>query len=109
MGVIAEKFADDDGLVWPASVAPFQYYLVAIGEEGQRVADEIYAAHPDEILYDDRDLRIGTKFADADLIGLPKRIVISDKTLATGSAELTDRKTHTSNLVKLSDLQFGTC
>lgn len=103
MGVIAEKYADDKGLVWPELVAPYKYYLIAIGEEGAKRAEEFYAGREEEILYDDRDLRPGEKFANADLIGLPHRIVISDKTLAEDSIELTNRQTGESKLVNLSE------
>ncbi len=105
MGVIAEKFADEKGLVWPEEVAPYKYYLVGIGENGMMEAENFYKEHEDITLFDDRDARPGEKFADADLIGLPYRIVISDKTLAEGAVELTDRKTGESKLVKLSEIQ----
>ncbi|MBO7561115.1 prolyl-tRNA synthetase [Candidatus Saccharibacteria bacterium] len=104
MGVIAEKFCDDKGLVWPENVAPYKYYLVAIGDQGSTKAEELYKGHEESILFDDRDARPGEKFADADLMGIPYRVVISDKTLAENSAEITNRKTGESKLVKLSDL-----
>lgn len=103
MGVIAEKFADDKGLVWPANVAPFTYHLVGIGEEGMKKAEEFYRGHEDEILFDDRDIRPGEKFADAELIGIPTRIVISDRSLQNEEMEVTDRKTGTSQMMKLAD------
>ncbi len=104
MGVIVEKYADDKGLVWPEAVAPFKYHLIGIGENGLKRAEEFYVGHEDEVLFDDRDLRPGEKFADAELMGMPYRIVISDKTLAEDSAEVTDRRTGESKLVKLSEL-----
>ena len=104
MGVIVEKYADDKGLVWPESVAPFKYHLIGIGENGMKRAEEFYANHPGEVLFDDRDLRPGEKFADAELMGMPYRIVISDKTLIEDSAEVTDRRTGESRLVKISEL-----
>ena len=104
MGVIVEKYADDKGIVWPESVAPFKYHLVGIGENGMKVAEEFYAKHQGEVLFDDRDVRPGEKFADAELMGMPYRVVISDKTLAEDSAELTNRKTGETRLVKISDL-----
>lgn len=104
MGVIVEKYADGKGIVWPESVAPFRYHLVGIGENGMKVAEEFYAKHQGEVLFDDRDVRPGEKFADAELIGMPYRVVISDKTLAEDSAELTNRKTGETRLVKISDL-----
>ena len=103
MGVVAEKFADDKGLVWPESIAPFKYYLVGIGEKGMEQAEKYYKTHQDEVLFDDRDIRPGEKFADAELMGIPYRVVISDKTLATGSAEITNRQTGETKLIKVLD------
>lgn len=105
MGVIAEKFADDKGLVWPESIAPYKYHLVSIGKKGTAAAEEFYAAHPGEVLLDDRDIRPGEKFADAELMGLPYRVVISDRTLADESAEITERATGETRVVKLADLK----
>ena len=105
MGVIAEKWADDKGLVWPAAIAPFCYHLIAIGEQGTKTADALYAEHPELFFYDDRDLRPGEKFADAELIGLPTQIVISDKTLATSQIEVKDRRTGATSLQPLDDFR----
>lgn len=93
MGVIAEKFADENGLIWPEAVAPFKVYLVGIGEAGVARAEEFYTGHEDLVLFDDRDARPGEKFADAELMGIPYRVVISDRTLADGMAEVTKRAT----------------
>jgi len=74
MGVIAEKFADDKGLVWPEAVAPAKVYLVSIGDSAEVIkrADELYNRLTDQavgVLYDDRGtVRVGEKFADADLM-----------------------------------------
>lgn len=105
MGVIAEKFADDKGLAWPESVAPFKCYLVGIGDSGIKEAEEFYKGREDLILFDDRDKRPGEKFADSELIGIPYRVVISDKTLAEGSVEITERKTGESQMITLEDLK----
>lgn len=97
MGVIAEKFADDKGLVWPENVAPFKFHLVAIGDKASVMADELYGEAQSqgiEVLYDDRQERPGAKFADADLIGCPWRIVIGDRGIdSDGLFELTNRQT----------------
>ena len=106
MGIIAEKFADDKGLIWPEAVAPYRYYLIAIGEAANQQAAKLHAAAPELILWDDRDLRPGEKFADAELLGIPHRLVLSDKTLAKNAAELTERSTGESQLVKVEALQF---
>lgn len=104
MGVIAEKNADDKGLVWPESIAPYQYYLIGIGEQGNKYAEKFYHSRKDKILYDDRDLRPGEKFADAELLGIPYRLVISDKTLAENTAELTERHSGHTKKISLDDL-----
>ncbi len=81
MGVVAEHFADDKGLVWPDNIAPFRVYLVQIGDVSEQ-AQSVYDALQNvgiTVLWDDRDERPGVKFADAELIGLPHRIVVSDK------------------------------
>lgn len=105
MGVIAEKYADEKGLVWPEAIAPFRYYLVGIGEAGTRAAEEFYKGREDLVLFDDRDARPGEKFADADLMGISYRMVFSDKTLKENSVEITDRKTGKSELVKLDAIK----
>lgn len=111
MGVIAEKYFDDKGLMWPENVAPFKVHLVALtgkDEELQKVADKLYADLKStgvEVLYDDRsDLSAGAKFADSDLIGIPNRIVVSTKTLAEQSVELKKRNESEANLVALSEI-----
>ncbi|MDB5169777.1 MAG: prolyl-tRNA synthetase [Candidatus Saccharibacteria bacterium] len=96
MGVIAEKFSDDKGLVWPEAIAPAQVYLAPIGtdEAVMLVADELYevlTAAGIGVLYDDRDERPGAKFADADLLGIPLRVVISSKTVANAQYEVKSR------------------
>ena len=105
MGVIVEKFADNKGIVWPENIAPYKYYIVGIGEDGEKAANELYAGHEDLAILDDRKLRPGEKFADAELMGIPYRIVISDKTLANGQAEITTRATGDTKLVSLTDLR----
>ena len=86
MGVLVEKFHDDKGMIWPAAVAPFAIHLVALGKTEAVFgrADDLYRQLSDrgiEVLYDDRrDATAGVKFSDSDLMGLPVRLVISDKT-----------------------------
>lgn len=100
MGVIAEKFADEKGLVWPEQIAPYKYYVVGIGDEGTEAAEKFYNEHPGECILDDRDVRPGEKFADSELMGIPYRVVFSGKTLEQGSYELTERKSGETKLVK---------
>lgn len=95
MGVIVEKFADEKGIVWPESVAPFRVYLVRIGGEAAiQHADELYeelTAKGVDVLYDDRDERPGTKFADSELMGIPHRVTVSDRLIEAGEYEYTVR------------------
>ncbi|MBI4088737.1 prolyl-tRNA synthetase [Candidatus Kaiserbacteria bacterium] len=99
MGVIVEIFADNKGLVWPESVAPFAIHLVSLGRPGDEIsktADALYKELVEkgiEVLYDDRDLRAGEKFADSDLIGVPKRIVVGKDAATTGQFEAVNRAT----------------
>lgn len=97
MGVIVEKFADDKGIVWPDAVAPYKVYLVRIGgEEAIKHADELYEelkSQGIEVLYDDRDERPGTKFADSELMGIPHRVTVSDRLLESDKYEYTVRNT----------------
>lgn len=96
MGVIVEHFADEKGIVWPLEVAPAKVYLALLGEDSKttKVADEIYEnliENGVEVVYDDRGLNAGQKFADADLMGIPYRLVVSDKTVDSGKHELKGR------------------
>jgi prolyl-tRNA synthetase len=99
MGIIVETLADMKGLVWPEQVAPFKYHLVSLGKSGDdvsKVADELYVdliKANEEVLYDDRDLRAGEKFAESDLLGMPYRIVVGKDAVATGSFEVVNRAT----------------
>ena len=97
MGLIAEHFADDKGLVWPENIAPAKVYLVRIGgDEAVSHADTLYAelmAAGIEVLYDDRDERPGTKFADAELMGIPYRVTVSDRLIEAGQYEYVTRAT----------------
>ena len=96
MGLIAEHFADERGLVWPEAVAPAKVYLARLGSSDEVVkqADELYSFLTEAgsgVLYDDRDVRPGEKFADADLLGIPYRVVISEKTVGSHVYELKAR------------------
>ena len=95
MGVVVEKLSDEKGIIWPESIAPAKVYLIGIGsDEAIKKADELYKDLSDrgvEVIYDDRDLRPGQKFADAELMGIPYRITVSDRLLADNNFELTVR------------------
>lgn len=94
MGVIAEKMADEKGLVWPDSIAPHSHIIIVIGdhlEEAKKLAEKLENEWYD-VLIDDRDTGFGQKAWDADLFGIPHRIILSDKTLEKWGYELKWRK-----------------
>ena len=110
VGVLAEVLSDDKGLVLPKEAAPFSVHLMSItggNADVQTEAGRLYdllVEHDIEVLYDDRDVRAGEKFADADLIGIPTRVVVSEKTVAAGGAEVSIRANGSSSLVPESEL-----
>jgi prolyl-tRNA synthetase len=107
MGVIAENFSDEKGLIWPENVAPAKIYLVQIGEKSCELAEEIYAeltAKGVEVLFDDRDLRPGQKFADAELMGIPYRVTVSDRLMESGEFEIVARKTGEMEMISREQL-----
>jgi prolyl-tRNA synthetase len=110
MGAIVEALADEKGLVWPKAVAPFSVHLISVVGKSPEVVEEanrIYEMLTDEgieVLYDDRDARAGEKFADSDLIGVPVRLIVSEKTIAQGGVEIVQRKTHESTFVPESGI-----
>lgn len=106
MGVIAELFADDRGLVWPENIAPARVYLVQIGDVATE-AEKLYKQLMDrgiETIWDDRELRPGEKFADADLLGIPHRVVISPKTLEKNMVEYKPRTSDNTELLTVDEL-----
>src|SRR3989339_94918 len=106
MGTIVEVFNDEKGIIWPESVAPFRVHLIGLGET-QKEAEKLYEKLWEtgiETLFDDRETSAGGKFADADLIGLPWRLVVSSKTLANDSVELKKRNEEKTELVKIGDI-----
>ena len=107
MGVIVEKFADDKGLVWPENIAPAKVYLVQIGSQSRATADELYQKLQSvgiETIYDDRDERPGVKFADAELLGIPYRVTVSDRLLDDGKWEVSTRQTGEQRLLTTDEL-----
>ena len=107
MGVIVEKFADDKGLVWPENIAPAKVYLVQIGSQSRATADELYQKLQSagiETIYDDRDERPGVKFADAELLGIPYRVTVSDRLLDDGKWEVSTRQTGEQRLLTADEL-----
>jgi prolyl-tRNA synthetase len=106
VGVIVEKFSDEKGIIWPESVAPFSVHLIQIGNT-ENQASELYKKLTEqgiEVLWDDRDISPGIKFADSDLIGIPHRVVISEKSLEKGGLEYKKRNESEVKIVSEGEL-----
>lgn len=110
MGTVAETLSDEKGIIWPHSIAPFTLHLIDVsGGDGsiQKKTDHLYNELLEKgvtVLYDDRDVRAGEKFADSDLIGIPYRVVVSAKTIAEDKVELVERKNGNTELVSKEKL-----
>ncbi len=110
MGVLVEKYADEKGIVWPESVAPYRIHLVELSNGDSDLkdyADGIYNTFNDKgvhVLYDDRDVRAGEKFNDSDLLGIPYRVVVSKKTREEGKFEVVNRKTGETSFISEEEL-----
>ena len=109
MGVIVEKFHDERGIIWPENIAPYQVHIVNLGEDGQvaEQAEQLYQSLQGQgidALWDDRATSAGVKLADADLIGMPHRVVISAKTIAQNKIEYKPRQTAESSLITTEEL-----
>jgi len=109
MGTIVEIFNDKKGIIWPISIAPYQFHLLIIGQNtelaknGEKLYNELIKAGF-EVLYDDREESAGIKLIDSDLIGLPYRLILSDKTAKEDSIEFKARNSDKTELVKLKKL-----
>ena len=110
MAAAIEQGHDDDGIIWPVPLAPFQVGLVPINMNDEATRDTVQRLHDEfeaaglEVLLDDRDERPGVKFKDMDLLGLPVRVVVGPKTLAKGQAEVRRRRSREMSLVDLDQL-----
>jgi prolyl-tRNA synthetase len=111
LACVAEQHHDEHGLVWPVTVAPFEVHLILLRGKGSPQAEELaeglYAdlqASGIEVLYDDRDESPGVKFNDADLIGLPLRLTVSERALTQGGVELKPRRGSDKTIVPLDSL-----
>lgn len=108
LGTIIEVLSDEKGIVWPKEVSPFHVHLVRLGVNEKTVAyaDKLYSDLKNagvEVLYDDRDLRPGEKFADSDLIGIPVRFVVSDKTVEQDKVEVKYRTKAESEMMSVEE------
>lgn len=107
IGTVVEVLSDDRGIVWPESIAPFQVHLLKLGENVTDAAETLYTelvAQGIDVLFDDRSVQAGEKFADADLIGIPHRIVVSDRSLAAGGVEYKQRSSSESTIISAADI-----
>lgn len=107
MGTVVEVLSDEKGIIWPREISPFDIHLLVLTEEAKNFADEIYQtliSHGIEVLYDDRDMRAGEKFADADLIGISTRVVVGEKALKSKMLEVKDRITGKLRELSILDL-----
>lgn len=110
VGVITELLGDDRGLVWPEAIAPYRVYLAAIGVDDAVIsaANKLYDELQKDgisVLYDDRDVRPGEKFADADLLGIPHRVVLSPRVMAADKVEYKQRSAETAELISVTELK----
>jgi prolyl-tRNA synthetase len=110
VGVITELLGDEKGLVWPVNIAPYKVYLASVGQDEAvvKAANDLYGdlqASGITVLYDDRDVRPGEKFADADLLGMPYRVVVSNKTLEQGKIEVKKRTASDNELITTEEFK----
>jgi len=110
MGTIVETLSDDKGIIWPGSIAPFKVHLLSLGDD-ENIIDEAERIYQElnknkiEVLFDDRlEISAGEKFADADLIGIPYRVVVSKRSLEDGGYEIKKRTDEKGKIVKREDL-----
>ena len=103
LGAVVEVHNDEKGIIWPEAVAPFQIHLLSLNKnaEAEKLYDELIEKGV-EVLYDDREASAGEKFADADLIGIPYQMIISEKTLKDNKVEIKNRKNGEKSFVKFS-------
>ncbi len=104
LGTIVEVTSDASGLVWPESVAPFQVHLINLGQdsESESIYNELMKKGV-EVLFDDRDVSAGEKFADSDLIGIPLRVVVSGRSMEAGGVEVKARKEEKGEILAKDD------
>jgi prolyl-tRNA synthetase len=105
LACIAEEHRDNDGLIWPVSVAPYHVHLVAAeaGEKAERLYEEMRSSGV-EVMYDDRRESLGTRFKDADLIGIPLRLTLTPRSLQRGGVEIKARGEAESHIVPIDDV-----
>jgi prolyl-tRNA synthetase len=96
MGAVVETLSDEKGIVWPREISPFKVHLLSLNDKTKELSEEIYKtfmANGIDTLFDDRDLRVGEKFADSDLLGISTRVIIGERSLESKMFEVKDRAT----------------
>jgi len=110
MGTVVEVLSDDKGIIWPESIAPFKVHIICIGSNSEVLekSESLYkelTKRGIEVLFDDRlEISAGEKFADSDLIGIPFRIVVSERSLKEGGFEFKKRTESKGKILSLDDL-----
>ncbi|HBA45848.1 prolyl-tRNA synthetase [Candidatus Nomurabacteria bacterium RIFCSPLOWO2_02_40_28] len=110
MGTVVEVLSDDKGIIWPESIAPYTLHLLVLGENEKvfKEANKIYESLLEnniEVLFDDRTgISAGEKFADSDLLGLPYRAVVSERSMKEGGIELKKRTEEKGKIISLKEL-----
>jgi prolyl-tRNA synthetase len=110
MGVVVELLSDEKGIVWPETIAPYKAHIVNISTDSDdaiKMSEDLYSKLTKagvDVIYDDRELRAGEKFNDADLIGVPWRIVVSDKLAKDGVVEIKKRDSEKKENIKVAEI-----
>lgn len=109
MGTIVEALSDDNGIIWPESVAPYRVHLLTLGDnkEVREASEKLYTDLIEggiEVIFDDREATNGEKFADADLLGMPWRIVVSERSIQAGGAEIKKRTEEKGEIISLGNV-----
>jgi len=109
LATIVEKHHDENGIIWPEAIAPYQVHLIVLGKDDEilKKADSLYSEMLEtgiEVLYDDRKVSTGNKLNDSDLIGIPHRVIMSSRSLENGGVEYKRRDADTSEIVSTTDI-----
>lgn len=109
MGTIVEALSDDNGIIWPESIAPYRVHLLTLGDnkEVREASEKLYTDLIEggiEVIFDDREATNGEKFADADLLGMPWRVVVSERSIQAGGAEIKKRTDEKGEIISLGNV-----
>jgi len=109
MGAVVETLSDEKGIIWPAQISPFDVHIIEIAGNDSVIkekAEQIYKKLSEKmkVLYDDRSLRAGEKFTDADLLGIPKQIIVGENCIENNTVEIKDRKTGKAKSVNIDEI-----